>query len=49
MRLDTAFTLELLLVVVLIAVFLGAALYLVFSSRRTRRETGHRVAPAYIR
>ena len=40
MSFDTAFTLELLFLVVLIAAFLGAFLYLVVSNRRTRRDTG---------
>ena len=48
MNLDTAFTLELLLVVGLIAAFLGAFLYLVVSNRRTRRETGRQVGTAGI-
>lgn len=47
MNLDTAFTLELLLVVALIAAFLGAFL-LVVSNRRTRRETGRQVRTADI-
>ena len=48
MNLDTAFTLELLLVVVLIAAFLGAFFYLVVSNRRTRRETGRQVGTVGI-
>ena len=48
MSLDTIFTLEVVLVVVLVATAAGGAIYLAVSNRRARRETGREVSAAYI-
>jgi hypothetical protein len=48
MSLDTIFTLEVVLVVVLLAATAGGAIYLAVSNRRARRETGREVNTANI-
>ncbi len=48
MSLDTIFTLEVVLAVVLLAAAAGGALYLAVSNRRAQRETGREVSAAYI-
>jgi hypothetical protein len=48
MSLDTMFTLEVVLVMVLVAAAAGGALYLAVSNRRARRETGREVSTADI-